>query len=172
MDHGVIDSARLGSADPTCNDPDDGRALQDRLPVYCFGCGTLNAHGLHIKSRWQGDELVCVWQPSPEHIGFPGYVYGGTIASVVDCHAIWAALSLHCRKVGHDLDSGPPPFAVVTGSLQVSFLKPASVARPIELRARVVALEERKSVVTCSVHQGPVECATAQVVVVRVRGLS
>jgi hypothetical protein len=58
-----------------------------------------------------GDEFVCVWQPNPEHIGFPGYVYGGTIASVVDCHAIWAALSLHCREAGHDLSSGPPPFA-------------------------------------------------------------
>jgi acyl-coenzyme A thioesterase PaaI-like protein len=151
------------------DDPfEDGRALQDRLPAHCFGCGTLNAHGLQIKSRWEGDEIVCVWQPWPEHIGFPGFVYGGTIASVVDCHAIWAALSAHCRKAGHDLDSGPPPFAVVTGGLRVNYLKPARIARPLELRARIVEQGERKSVVSCSVRQGPVECATAEVTTVRV----
>lgn len=171
VEHSIIDSPRPNTTD-AANDPfDDGRALQDRLPVHCFGCGTLNAHGLHIKSRWEGDEFVCVWLPRPEHIGFTGYVYGGTIASVVDCHAIWAALSVHCKEAGHDLNSGPPPFVVVTGSLRVNYLKPASVAQALELRARIVEHGERKSIVTCSVRQGSVECATAEVITVRVKGL-
>ena len=171
VEHRIIDSPPPSASACACDTFDDGRPLQDRLPVHCFGCGTLNAHGLHIKSRWLGDELVCVWQPRPEHIGFPGYVYGGTIASVVDCHAIWAALSLQCRQAGHDLSSGPPPFAVVTASLQVSYLKPALVAETLELRARVATQGERKSVVACSVRQGPLECATAEVITVRVQGL-
>jgi len=157
-------------AGDAARDPfDDGRALQDRLPVHCFGCGTLNANGLHIKSRWEGEVFVCVWQPAPQHIGFPGVVYGGTIASVVDCHAVWAALSMHCRSEGHDLSSGSPPFGVVTGSLLVNYLKPASVALPLELRATIVAHGERKSVVACTVRQGSVTCATAEVVTVRVK---
>lgn len=169
VEHRSIDSP---SAPDAPHDPfDDGRALQDRLQVHCFGCGTLNAHGLHIKSRWKGDDFVCVWQPRPEHIGFPGYVYGGTIASVVDCHAIWASLSVRCREAGHDLSSGPPPFGVVTGSPCVNYLEPASVAQPLELRARIVQHGERKSVVACSVRQGSVECATAEVVTVRVKEL-
>jgi acyl-coenzyme A thioesterase PaaI-like protein len=169
MEHTIIDSPRP-NAPGTAHDPfDDGRALQDRLQVHCFGCGALNAHGLHIKSRWQGDELVCIWQPRPEHVGFPGYVYGGTIASVADCHAIWAALSLHCKEAGHDLSSGPPPFGVVTASLSVSYLRPARVARALELRARIVRHGERKAVVTCSVRQDSVECATVEVVTVRVK---
>ena len=172
---GIVDSPRpsaLVSAPVAAHDPfDDGRPLQDRLPVHCFGCGTLNAHGLHIKSRWEGDEFVCVWQPAPEHIGYPGYVYGGTIASVVDCHAIWASLSAHCREAGHDLSSGPPPFGVVTRSLCVNYLKPALVAQALELRARLVEHGERKSVVACSVSQGRLECATAEVVTVRVNGI-
>ena len=168
MEH--IDSPRPVAPDMN-NDPfDDGRALQDRLQVHCFGCGTLNAHGLHIKSRWQGDEFVCFWQPRPEHVGYPGYVYGGTIASVVDCHAIWASLSVHCRKAGHDLSSGPPPFGVVTGSLRVDYLERAQVVHALELRARIVEYRERKCVVACSVRQGSVECATAEVVTVRVQG--
>jgi acyl-coenzyme A thioesterase PaaI-like protein len=171
MEHSIIHSPRPG-APGAANDPfDDGRALQDRLQVHCFGCGTLNAHGLHIKSRWEGDEFVCVWQPRPEHIGYPGCVYGGMIASVVDCHAIWASLSFHCREAGHDLSSGPPPFAVVTASLRVNYLKPASVDQALELRARIVEHGERKSIVACSVRQGLMECATAEVITVRVKGL-
>lgn len=162
--------AHSSRAFDAAHDPfDDGRALQDRLQVHCFGCGTLNDRGLHIKSRWDGDEFVCIWQPRSEHIGFPGYVYGGTIASVVDCHAIWAAMSAHCREAGHDLNSGPPPFHVVTGSLRVNYLKPALVAQALELRARVVAHGERKSIVACSVRQVSVECATAEVITVRVK---
>ncbi|MEO7642266.1 MAG: PaaI family thioesterase, partial [Ramlibacter sp.] len=142
-----------------------------RLAVPCFGCGTLNAHGLHIKSRWEGSEFVCVWQPKPEHVSFPGYVYGGTIASVVDCHAVWAALAMHCMDARHDLRIGPPPFAVVTASLHVDYLKPALLARALELRARMLEHGERKSIVACSVHQGPVLCATAQVITVRVKAV-
>lgn len=168
MTHTPVDSTRFSAPDAARDPFDDGRPLQDRLPVHCFGCGTLNAHGLHIKSRWEGEEFVCVWQPRPEHIGFPGRVHGGTIASVVDCHAIWASLSVHCAEAGHDLNDGPPPFGVVTGSLRVNYLKPASVAQALELRARIVEHGERKSVVACSVRQGSVECATADVVTVRV----
>ena len=168
--HGVIDSPSPGAPGAARDPFDDGRPLQDRLQVHCFGCGTLNAPGLHIKSRWEGDEFVCTWQPRPEHVGYPGCVYGGTIASVVDCHAVWASLSMHCAQAGHDLSNGPPPFGVVTGSLSVNYLKPASVAQALELRARIALHGERKSVVTCSVRQGSVECATAEVVTVRVKG--
>jgi acyl-coenzyme A thioesterase PaaI-like protein len=164
--------ARAAVAPRDARDPDDdGRALQDRLPVHCFGCGTLNPNGLHIKSRWQGDEFVCVWQPPPEHIGYPGLVYGGTIASIVDCHAVWAALSMHCRDAGHDLSAGPPPFAVVTGTLSVSYLAPARIAEPLTLSARIVAHAGRRTVVACSVRQGALECATGEVVAIRVAGL-
>ena len=59
---------------------------------------------------------------------------------------------------------------MVTGSLHVSYLKPALVGQALELRARVLTHGERKSLVACSVRQGPVECATAEVVAVRVKG--
>lgn len=146
----------------------DGPALQDRLAVHCYGCGTLNARGLHIKSHRQGAEQVCVWQPWPDHVGYPGRVYGGVIASVVDCHAVWTAWDRHCRDVGHELGCGPPPFAMVTARLQVTYLRPAAVSQPLQLRARVVEHGPRKSLVACSVRQGELECAVAEVLAVRV----
>ena len=146
----------------------EGRALQDVLQVHCFGCGALNAHGLQIKSHWDGDELLCRWQPQPQHIGYPGVVYGGTIASVVDCHAIWTALATRCREEGIDLVDGPPPFAVVTGRLSIDYLKPAQVDRVLELRARVIDSGPRRTIVACRVLQQGELCATAEVVTVRV----
>jgi acyl-coenzyme A thioesterase PaaI-like protein len=149
-------------------DRDEGPSLQERLPVHCFGCGQLNVKGLRIRSRWQGDECVCRWQPGEEHIGHPGVVYGGTIASVVDCHAIWTALSHACTVDGLALGRDALPFAYVTGRLTVDYLKPADVAQPLVLFARIVEHAMRKTIVACRVMQGDVACANAQVVAVRV----
>lgn len=145
-----------------------GRALQDLAPIRCFGCGALNPHGLHVKSRWDGDGLVCRWQPRPFHVGHPGFLYGGALASVVDCHAIWTALATRCRDVGHELADGPPAFAFVTARLAIDYRRPASIDAPIDLRAHVVERGERKSVVACSVFQRDALCAFAEVVTVRV----
>jgi len=147
------------------------RALQDVLRVQCYGCGALNERGLQIKSHWEGDELACRWQPQPHHIGHPGMVYGGMIASVIDCHAIWTALASRCRHEGLDLADGAPPFVFVTGQLSIRFLKPALIDRPLELRARVIDASERRATVACRVLQAGIECAVAEVVAVRVAAL-
>lgn len=148
---------------------DSGPALQDVLKVACFGCGALNEHGLKIKSRWAGDRLVCRWRPEPQHIGYPGVVYGGTVASVVDCHAIWTVMASWCREQAHDLADGPPPFAFVTGRLSVTYLRAMSIDTVLELSAYVVEESERKSLVACEVLQHGEVHATAEVVVVRVK---
>lgn len=149
--------------------PEPGRALQDVLNVHCFGCGALNEGGLQIKSHWEGEDVVCRWRPEPFHIGYPGFVYGGTIASVVDCHSIWTAIATYCRDNGHDMAEGPPPFAFVTGKLSVHYLKPAVITEAPELRARVIDHGDRRCVVGCRVLQQGVECANAEVVTVRVK---
>ena len=103
----------------------------------------------------------------PYQIGHPGFVYGGTIASVVDCHSIWTALALYCRDASHSLENGP--FAYVTGSLKVNFLKPVPIEGEMEPRSRVLEKSERKMTVACRVFHSGVECATAEVVTVRVK---
>lgn len=150
-------------------DPDlDGRPLQDLWKINCFGCGALNERGLQIKSHWVGDQLVCRWRAQPFHIGPPGFVYGGTIASVVDCHAVWAAVARACRDSGHDLRSGPPPFAYVTGRLVIDYLRPVAVDEDLELHARVQQMHARKALVDCQVLQRGEVCVKAEIVAVRV----
>lgn len=44
--------------------------------AWCYGCGRLNEHGLHIKTRWNGDETLTEYTPLSEHIAIPGFTYG------------------------------------------------------------------------------------------------
>ena len=70
------------------------KAFQDYYPEevsYCYGCGRLNERGLQIKSYWEGETAVCRYQPRDEHMALPGFVYGGLIASLIDCHGTGTA---------------------------------------------------------------------------------
>ena len=142
------------------------RAFQDIAKVHCYGCGALNGHGLQIKSFWAGDDVVCAWRPQPHHIGHPGILYGGMIASVVDCHCIWTASAYAYRAAGVEME-GSLRYPYVTAALTVNYRKPVPIGNAVDLRARVVEFGERKAIVTCSVSSTGMLCAEAQVVAVR-----
>ena len=63
--------------------------FQDCVDWHCYGCGRLNDHGLQIKSHWDGDDVVCRWQAKPFHVGLPGRLQGGVIATTIICHTLW-----------------------------------------------------------------------------------
>lgn len=144
-------------------------AFQDFYPdqsSHCFGCGRLNHHGLQIKSYWDGDESVAVFMPEPFHIGFPGYVYGGLIASLMDCHAIGTAAAATARSEGNDL-SPSEPLGFVTASLNVNYLKPTPIGHPLTLRGTVTDLGERKVCVDVELSVNDLVCARGKVVAVK-----
>src|SRR5262249_45623012 len=67
-------------------------AVQDRFAPasVCFGCGPANASGLRIKSFPADDGgLVATWRASAAQEAFPGFVNGGVIATLLDCHSNW-----------------------------------------------------------------------------------
>ncbi len=142
-------------------------AMQDQIKIDCFGCGTLNAHGLQIKSFWAGDEVVCVWRPKAEHIGHPGILYGGLIASVVDCHCIWTAAAHAYRRAEREMNGGLE-YQFVTAALHIDYRKPVPIEQAVELRAREVEFTGRKSIIKCAVHSRGLLCAEAEVVAVLV----
>ena len=79
------------------------KPLQDLYPddfAHCYGCGRLNAHGFRVKSEWRNGEAVARFQPSPQHIALPGYVYGGLVALLIDCHAMATAAAASMEKAG------------------------------------------------------------------------
>lgn len=146
-----------------------GKAFQDFYPddySYCYGCGRLNEHGLQIKSRWEGEEAVAVYTPRPYHIAVPGYVYGGLIASLIDCHGTGTAAAATYRAQGRAMGS-EPPLRFVTASLQVDYLRPTPLGVPLEVRGRVLEVKGRKVVVEAWLAAQGQVCARGRVVAVQ-----
>lgn len=142
-------------------------AIQDRYDEafqVCYGCGARHEHGLQLKSYVVGDRVVARFTPRPEQLGVPGVVYGGLIASLVDCHGI-AAGAAHFPT-----DAAGHPPRCVTASLHVDFRRPTPLdGRPIELSAQVVEASERKAVVDVAVSVDGETTAEGRVVAVRLR---
>jgi acyl-coenzyme A thioesterase PaaI-like protein len=147
----------------------DEKAFQDYYTEetsYCYGCGRLNEHGLQIKSFWDGEESVCIYEPRPYHTAIPGYVYGGLIASLIDCHSTGTAAAAAYRAEERPMES-LPPLRFLTASLHVDFLKPTPLGVPVEVRGRVLEVKGRKVVIESTLSAQGVVCARGQVVAVQ-----
>ncbi len=145
----------------------DKKAFQDFYPddvSQCFGCGRLNEKGHQIKSHWEGDESVCHFDPLPEHTAIPGYVYGGLIASLIDCHGTGTASAAAYREAGREMGT-EPTLRFVTARLEVNYLRPTPLG-PLEIRGVVKEIKERKVVITEQLIAGGKVCATGEVVAV------
>lgn len=144
-------------------------AFQDFYPddlSHCYGCGRLNPHGLQIKSRWDGDETVATFLPRPYHTAIPGYVYGGLIASLIDCHATGTAAAAAYRAEGRQLGT-EPVFRFVTASLRVDYERPTPLGVALEVRGKVEEISGRKVIVSATVSAAGQVCARGHAVTVR-----
>ena len=145
------------------------KAFQDFYPdhlAHCYGCGRLNEHGHQIKSYWDGDESVCAFEPRPYHTAIPGYVYGGLIASLIDCHSTGTAAAAMYRAENRAMDT-EPAFRFVTGSLHVDYLRPTPMGVPLQVRATVKDIKGRKVVVSATLSANGEVCARGEVVAVQ-----
>jgi acyl-coenzyme A thioesterase PaaI-like protein len=144
-------------------------AVQDFYPddyAHCYGCGRLNAAGLHVRTLWDGEATVARFTPRPEHIAFPGFVYGGLIASLIDCQAIGTAAAFVERAEGRRIGDAPSP-RFVTASLKVDYLRPTPHGPELELRARATEIATRKVTVDVELSAGGVVTARGTVIAVR-----
>lgn len=142
------------------------KAFQDYYPddlSFCYGCGRLNHEGLQLKSFWDGDETVAVVHPRPEHMAIPGYVYGGLIASIIDCHGTGTAAAAAYRAAGREMGT-EPAFRFVTASLAVKYLRPTPLGVPLEVRGQVKEISGRKVTVAAEVYAEGELCARGEVV--------
>jgi len=145
------------------------KAIQDYYPEevsHCYGCGRLNEHGLQLRSFSDGEETVAVFEPQSYHCGIAGFIYGGLIASLIDCHAVGTAAAAAYRAEGREMDTDPP-LRFVTASLQVQYIRPTPVGTPLEVRGRVKEIKGRKVVVTARLSANGQLCAVGEVVAVQ-----
>jgi acyl-coenzyme A thioesterase PaaI-like protein len=144
------------------------RAVQDFYPedfAHCYGCGRLNRDGLHVRTMWEGSVTVARFTPRTEHVAVPGFVYGGLIASLIDCHAMATAAAFVERAAGREIGDAPAP-RFVTVSLHVDYLKPTPHGAALVLRGRASEIRARKVTVAVELGAGGVVTARGTVVAV------
>jgi acyl-coenzyme A thioesterase PaaI-like protein len=144
-------------------------SLQDRYgpDSICFGCGPANAKGLRIKSFPAADDpetIVCDWTPEKHHEAFDGFLSGGIIGTLLDCHCNWTAAYRLMRQNGADR----PPFAV-TAEYHIKMRKPTPADAPVHLRARVVEASADRATVEGTLTAGGTVTATCHGVFVAVK---
>ncbi len=141
-------------------------AFQDLYPddySNCYGCGRNNKSGLHLKSFWDGEESICRYTPAAHYTGgMPGFLYGGMIASLIDCHGAGTAAAAKARE------SGEPIARFVTASLKVDYLKPTPLGIELEIRGRVTEIKGRKVLVDLRLLADDTLCATGSVVMIQI----
>ncbi|HIJ98486.1 TPA: PaaI family thioesterase [archaeon] len=98
----------------------------------CYGCGPANPKGLHVKSFVQGEQVVAKWIPEKYHEAFVGFLSGGIIGTLLDCHSNWAAAWFMKKYL--DLDYFPDS---VTAKYSVTLKRPTPTNKgEIELVAK------------------------------------
>ncbi|MFZ2899656.1 MAG: PaaI family thioesterase [Saprospiraceae bacterium] len=146
-------------------------SFQEQYPpdfAHCYGCGHLNPQGHHLQSYWDGDETVAEFTPQPYHTAIPGIVYGGLIASLIDCHGTGSAAGAMARHLGREIGD-EPPIRFVTASLKVDYLKPTPLGPPLQLRGTIAEIKGRKVVVHITLSANGEFCAKGEVVAVMVQ---
>lgn len=134
--------------------------------AWCYGCGRLNQDGYQLKTYWDGEETVTLFTPRPYHIAIPGYVYGGLVASLIDCHGTGSAAAAAYRAEGREVGQGPAP-RYVTASLHVDYLKPTPLGVALEVRGRIKEMKGHKVVVEARVLAAGNVTALGEVVAVQ-----
>lgn len=95
----------------------------------CFGCGVDNDLGLQLSGfRRTGQVVQADWRARPDYRGFGGMLHGGVVTTALDEIMAWTAMLVE-------------GVAVVTGTLDLRFRRPAPVATTYLVEGR---LRERR----------------------------
>ncbi len=147
-DHGDP-SGRAGSPHAAGEPPPGHRlSVQERLypTLTCFGCGHANPKGLQLRSYETassadaGQTVTGRFVPWPEHDNGVGFLNGGIIATLLDCHSAAAVVVESERQGWEALGGALLPF--VTAGIAVRYLRPSPLHAPVELWAAVSQASE------------------------------
>ncbi|MBI2782107.1 MAG: PaaI family thioesterase [Chloroflexi bacterium] len=145
----------------------DARSLQERFAPKgrCFGCGPANELGLRIQSREADDgTVVAEWRARPEHEAFDGFVNGGILGTLIDCHSNWTAVAALMAKDGRDVAPSS-----VTSEFSVRFRRPTPSDRPLRLVGRAIDVAFDRVTVETTIESDGVTTAIGRATFVSVK---
>ena len=131
---------------------------------HCFGCGTKNKNGHQLKTYWEGELTISVFRPRPEHTAVPGFVYGGLIASLIDCHSTASGSAALFNT--DDKKEKYYPRCVVR--LCVDYLKPTPIESELKLIGKINEIKGRKVIVKTELYAGNEKCAEGEAIVIKI----
>ena len=142
-------------------------AIQDLYPdelAHCYGCGKNNPFGYQLKTYLVGDETIAHFTPDEKSTALPGSVYGGLVASLLDCHRTGSAAAFACVAENIDLENTEIiPVRCVTASLKIDFKAPTPMGTELELTGKLRSIEGRKIWVDMTLSAGDILCATGEI---------
>lgn len=90
---------------------------------WCYACGDLNPLGLHMHFRMEGEWAIASFVAQREHQGYPGFVHGGIISTLLDEAMGWATY-------GRDVWA-------VTGRIETRFRGIVPIQEELDVRGRI-----------------------------------
>ncbi|MCJ2137415.1 PaaI family thioesterase [Methylobacterium sp. J-026] len=122
------------------------------------------------KSFLLGDRTEAHFTPDKIYSGgVPDDVYGGMIASLLDCHGTASAAAFAYRDRGRVMGDDGAPIRFVTASLQIDFRKPTPLGEELLITGTLKSLDGRKAQVSLSLSAAGVECAYGEMLAVELR---
>lgn len=98
-------------------------------PKKCFGCGEENPLGLKLKFLCDGDTVSTEFIPSDYHQGWPGFVHGGILFTVLD------------EAMGYTFFS--QGMNGVTAKMEVRFRQLVPIGKPVLISAAITKRTKR-----------------------------
>jgi acyl-coenzyme A thioesterase PaaI-like protein len=125
-------------------------STQERLfpEMRCFGCDPANERGLRLRSFPGAEAVTAEFLPWPEQDNGLGYLNGGIISTLLDCHSAAAVMHEADRRGWGALPGAA--LSYVTAGLDVRYLRPAPLGEPVSLVA--VVTEAGESEMTADVQ--------------------
>ncbi len=146
------------------------KGVQDYYPDHfakCYGCGRLNEDGHQIKTIWNGEETITRFMPKEYHTAIPGFVYGGLLASLIDCHGTGSAALALAKANNIELTEFNAP-RCVTASLKVDYKKPTPMGVNLEIRGIIKEVKGRKVIVEAQLLADGDICVTGEIIAIQV----
>jgi acyl-coenzyme A thioesterase PaaI-like protein len=122
-------------------------SIQERLypELTCFGCGQANGGGHHLRSYRAEGGATATFIPGLVHDNGLGFVNGGILSTVLDCHT--AAVVLTEAHERGFREPGDAALSFVTAGFEVRFLRPTPLGPPLLLWAQAESISETEMVV-------------------------
>lgn len=99
---------------------------------YCFVCGRLNPHGLHMSFYDNGvDEVYAEYTVPESYQGYPGVVHGGVVAAMLD------------EVVGRVAMIGDHHHFMMSVRMEVKYRHPVPTETALRLVGRITRLRGR-----------------------------